>query len=130
MPRMIGSGLSRREREILEILHRLGEATVTEVYEAMPDAPTYSAVRSILRIMEEKGHIRHREDGKRYVYLAAESHQDAAKSALQNVMETFFAGSLEGVVRTFLSSQEAKLSKDELDQLSALIDEAKRREGR
>ena len=125
---MIGSGLSRREREILEILHRLGEATVTEVYEAMPDAPTYSAVRSILRIMEEKGHILHREDGKRYVYLAAESRQAAAKSAVQNVMETFFGGSLEGMVRTFLSSDESKLSKDELNQLANLIEEAKKRE--
>lgn len=128
MPRMIGSGLSRREREIMEILHRLGEATGGEIYEAMPDAPTYSAVRSILRIMEEKGHVRHREDGKRYVYLPAEDRSDAAKSALQNVMSTFFGGSLEGVVRTFLSSQEANISKDELDQLSALIEEAKRRE--
>jgi BlaI family transcriptional regulator, penicillinase repressor len=128
MPKMVGTGLSRREREILEILHRLGEGTVTEVYEAMPEAPSYSAVRSILRIMEEKHLINHREDGKRYVFLPAVGRNEAAKSAIQNVMNTFFNGSFEGVVRTFLSSEETNLSKDELNQLSTLIEEAKKRE--
>ena len=128
MPRMIGSGLSRREREIVDILHRMGQATANEVHEAMPDAPTYSAVRSTLRILEEKGHVKHIEDGKRYVYLPAEPRQAAAQSALDQVVQTFFGGSLEGVVRTFLSGNEASVSNEELDRLAALIESAKARE--
>jgi len=128
MPRMIGSGLSRREREIVDILHRLGQATASEVHAAMQDAPTYSAVRSTLRILEEKGHVRHEEDGKRYVYLPAESRQAAARSALDQVLNTFFGGSLEGVVRTLLSNDEAHVSEEQLNRLSALIEDAKRRE--
>jgi BlaI family penicillinase repressor len=130
MPRMIGSGLSRREREIADILHRLGQATATEVHEAMTDAPTYSAARSILRILEEKGHVKHIEDGKRYVYVPVETRQVAAKSALDQVVQTFFGGSLEGVVRTFLSGDEVKVSTEELDRLSALIESARTQEGK
>ncbi|AIE85389.1 transcriptional repressor, CopY family [Fimbriimonas ginsengisoli Gsoil 348] len=122
---MIGSGLSRREREIVDILHRLGKSTAAEVHEAMTDAPSYSAVRSILRILEEKGHIRHEEDGKRYVYLPAEPRQAAAKSALNQVVQTFFGGSLEGMVRTFLSGDETTVSDEELNRLSAIIEQAK-----
>ena len=125
---MIGNGLSRREREIVQILHRLGRASATEVHEAIPNAPSYSAVRSILRILEEKGHIRHEEDGKRYMYLPAESSQDAAKTALDQIMNTFFAGSAEGVVRTLLSTSESRVSDQELDRLAALIEDARKRE--
>jgi BlaI family penicillinase repressor len=122
---MIGRGLSRREREVLEALHRLGRATAAEVMAAMPDPPSYSAVRSVLRILEEKGHARHEEDGKRYLYIAVESRQKAAQSALTQVMQTFFGGSLESAVRTFLD-QDSDLSEEELDRLSKLIEDAKR----
>jgi predicted transcriptional regulator len=94
----------------------------------MPNAPTYSAVRSTLRILEEKGHILHRQDGKRFVYEPAVAKQEAAKSALNQLVTTFFAGSLEGVVRTFLSGDESKVPADELDRLSKLIEEARLKE--
>ena len=124
----MGGGLSRREREMVEILHRLGRATAAEVHEQMENAPTYSAVRATLRILEEKGHIVHVQDGKRFVFEPAVAKQDAAKSALDQLVTTFFGGSLEGVVRTFLSSEEANIQGDELDRLSALIEEAKKKE--
>jgi predicted transcriptional regulator len=124
----VGSGLSRRERQIVDILHELGKATASEVHEAMPDAPTYSAVRATLRILEEKGHAVHEIDGKRYVYVPAVPRQVAAKSALDQVVRTFFAGSLEGVVRTFLSGEESQISSEELTRVSALIEAAKKRE--
>jgi BlaI family penicillinase repressor len=127
MPRLTG-GLSRREREIVEILHRLGSATAAEVHEQIPHAPSYSAVRATLRILEEKGHIRHAQDGKRFVYSPAVAKEEAAKSALEQLLNTFFGGSLEGVVRTFLSGEEAALDRDELDRLSALIEDAKKKE--
>ena len=122
-------GLSRRERQIVDILHRLGKATANEVHEAIPDAPTYSAVRATLRILEEKGHAVHEIDGKRYVYVPSEPRQVAAQSALDQVVRTFFGGSLEGVVRTFLSGKEAQISEEELSRVSKLIESAKRKEG-
>jgi BlaI family penicillinase repressor len=122
------SGLSRREREIVEILHRIGRATASDVHESMPAAPTYSAVRATLRILEEKGHVSHELDGKRYVYLPAIPRQEAARSALDQVVNTFFGGSLEGMVRTFLSTSETNVQSDELDRLAVLIEEAKRNE--
>jgi len=128
MPKMIGRGLSRREREILEILHRIRNATANEIMDAMPEPPSHSAVRSILRIMEEKGHIQHIEEGKRYVYSPVEAPQTAAQSALRQVMQTFFAGSLEQVVKTFLSDSDGKVSEEELDRLSQIIDGAKKQE--
>jgi predicted transcriptional regulator len=122
-------GLSRRERQIVDILHRLGKATAQEVHEALPDAPTYSAVRATLRILEEKGHAVHEIDGKRYVYVPAVPRQVAAESALDQVVRTFFAGSLEGVVRTFLSGKETQVSEEELNRISQLIEDAKHNEG-
>lgn len=127
MPKMRANGLSRREREILDILHRLGKASVQEVCEAMEAAPSYSSVRSLLGILVEKGIARHHEDGKRYLYSAAESSEQAAQSAIKRVVDTFFGGKIDGVVRTFLSDDEAKLSKEELDELSKLIEEARKR---
>ncbi len=113
---------------MLEILHRLGQATAAEVHEQMESAPTYSAVRATLRILEEKGHVVHIQDGKRFVYEPAVEKQEAAKSALNQLVTTFFGGSLEGVVRTFLSDEESGVRADELDRLSALIEEAKLKE--
>src|ERR1051326_8032806 len=128
MPRMVGSGLSRREREILDILHRLGQATVAEVLELLPEPPSYSAVRSILRILEEKGHVRHREDGKRYLYSPVEPPQSAAHSALLQVVTNFFGGSLEQAVKAFLTDRDAEVSTEELARLSDMIEEARNQE--
>lgn len=127
MPHMIGTGLSRREREALEILNRLGQATALEIQAALPDAPSYSAVRSVLRILVAKGHARHEEQGKRYLYLPTESQPQAARSALRGVLQTFFGGSLSGAVKTFLSDEDADLTEAELSELAALIDQARSR---
>ena len=126
MPRMIGSGLSRREREILEILFRLGKATANDVQNALSEAPSHSAVRSILRVLEEKGHIAHEEEGKRFLYRPTQAHDSAAHSALHNVVQTFFGGSLESAVKTFLSAKDTRLSDEELDRMAELITEARK----
>jgi predicted transcriptional regulator len=125
---MIGSGLSRREREILEILHRLGSASANEIQDGLSDPPSYSAVRSILRILEAKGHVQHREEGKRYLYAPTEARQTAARTALNQVVQTFFGGSLEEAVKTFLSDQEAQISQEELERLAAMITQARNAE--
>ena len=121
--------LTRREREIMDILYRRGRATAAEVLEDMADPPTYSAVRALLRILEDEGHIRHVQDGPRYVYLPAVVRSDARKSALSHVVATFFDGSIEQAVATLVESSRSKLSTDELDRLAQLIDKAKK-EGR
>lgn len=121
--------LSRRERQIMDIVYALGRATAAQVREAMPDAPGYSAVRAMLRILEEKGHLRHESDGTRYVYLATKPRGQAARSTLRQVVQTFFGGSVEQTVATLLSAPETRLSADELERLSVLIEEAKK-EGR
>jgi BlaI family penicillinase repressor len=126
MPRMIGTGLSRREREILDILYRLGRASAAEVLEALPEPPSYSAVRALLRILEEKGHIRH--EGKRYLYLPTQPRNAIASTALKNVLQTFFGGSLENAVKTFLSDTDANLSDEELDRMTQLLEEARKAE--
>jgi BlaI family penicillinase repressor len=128
MPRMVGTGLSRREREILDILHRLGQATVAEVRDLLPEPPSYSAVRSILRILGEKGHVRFREDGKRYLYSPVEAPQSAARSALQQVVQNFFGGSLEHAVKAFLTDGDADVSAEELERLSKMIEQARSEE--
>ncbi len=125
MPRKIGSGLSMREREIVDILHRVGKASVAEVQELLPDPPSYSSVRSILRILEQKGHVRHIEDGKRYLYAPLESRPTAARAALQQVVRNFFGGSLEQAVTAFLADSEAEISRDELGRLADLIERAR-----
>lgn len=121
--------LTRREREIMDILYRRGRATAAEVLEDMTDPPTYSAVRALLRILEDEGHIRHVQDGPRYVYLPAVARSDARKSALSHVVATFFDGSVEQAVATLVESSRSKLSTDELERLAQLIDKAKK-EGR
>ena len=121
--------LTRREREIMDILYRRERATAAEVLEDMTNAPTYSAVRALLRILEDEGHIKHVQDGPRYVYLPAVARNDARKSALSHVVATFFDGSVEDAVVALVESSRAKLSKEELDRLSQLIAKAKK-EGR
>ncbi|HUS30669.1 MAG TPA: BlaI/MecI/CopY family transcriptional regulator [Kofleriaceae bacterium] len=121
------STLTRREREIMDILYRRERATAAEVLEEMADPPSYSAVRALLRILEDEGHIKHVQDGPRYVYLPAVARNDARKSALSHVVTTFFEGSVEQAVATLV--ERSKLSKDELDRLAQLIEKAKK-EGR
>jgi predicted transcriptional regulator len=110
---------------MLDILHRQGKCSVQDVCDAMESAPSYSSVRSTLGILVEKGIAKSEEDGKRYLYSAAESSQEAAKSAVTKLVDTFFGGRLEGVVRTFLSDKESKITDEELDQLAKLIEASK-----
>ncbi|MGZ5494222.1 MAG: BlaI/MecI/CopY family transcriptional regulator [Thermoanaerobaculia bacterium] len=120
--------LSRREREMMNIIFRNGKATANEVMEEMPEAPSYSAVRATLRVLEQKGHVRHQHDGTRYVYIPTVTREKAGVSALDQLLATFFDGSAANVVATLLERKE-KLTSDELDRLSMLISEA-RKEGR
>jgi predicted transcriptional regulator len=130
MPKMIGTGLSRREREMLDVLHRRGRASAAEVLGELASPPSYSAVRSILRILEEKGLVRHQEQGKRYLYLPTQSPRAAARSALKQVVANFFGGSLERAVKTFLSAADTRVSDDELRNLSQLIKRARQGKGK
>ena len=119
--------LSRRERQILDILYAKGSATAAEVREALPDPPSYSAVRALLRILEEKGHAKHETQGTRYVYLPSVSRERARNSALTRIVTTFFDGSAAQAAAALVDS--GSLSNDELERLSALIERA-RKEGR
>ena len=121
--------LSRRERQIMDILHRRGRATVAEVMAALTGDPAYSTVRAQLRVLEEKGHVRHEEQQLRYVYLPAVSRQTARRSALNHLLDTFFEGSPEKVVEALLGRDRSKLSDDELERMARLIERA-RSEGR
>lgn len=118
--------LSRRERQILDVLYRLGQATAQQVLAALPDSPSYSAVRAHLRILEEKGHIRHSEDGPRYLFHPAVEPGTARRSALTHLLNTFFDGSPARAAAALLDDGTAKLSAEELDRLQALIDKARR----
>jgi BlaI family penicillinase repressor len=121
--------MSRRERQIMEIIHRRGQATAQEVMEDIPDAPSYSAVRALLRLMEEKGYVCHQKDGPRYLYRATQAREKARNSALRNLLRTFFDNSASEAVAALLDISATKLSKDELDRLSQMIEKA-REEGR
>jgi BlaI family transcriptional regulator, penicillinase repressor len=119
------NALSRRERQVMDILYRRGEATVAEVMTDLPDPPTYSAVRSILRILMEKDMITHREDGPRYVYLPAVNTDRARDDALKHVIRTFFDGSAEQAVAAVLRMSDADLSAIEVEQLREKIKKAR-----
>ena len=121
--------LSRRERQIMSVVHRLGRATAADVLAAMPEPPSYSAVRAMLRILEDKGQLKHEQDGPRYVYSTTMPVERAGRSALRDVVTTFFAGSAEEAVATLIDMNERKLSGEELDRLADLINRA-REEGR
>lgn len=118
--------LSRRERQILDILYRLQQATAAQVQAEMTDEPNYSTVRTQLRVLEEKGHVRHLEDGSRYVYMPVVAKETARKSALRHMMDTFFEGSAENVVAALLGGEAKRLSGEELDRLSRQIDEVRK----
>ena len=117
--------LSRRERQIMDILYQRERATAAEVHADLPDRPSYSAVRAKLRVLEEKGHIRHEEEALRYVFVPTMPREKAKKSALNHMLETFFEGSVEQTVAALLDLSAAKLSQSELDRLAGLIEQAK-----
>ena len=122
----MGDDLSRRERQVMDILFRRGEATVAEVMAELPEPPTYSAVRSILRILAEKKLITHREDGPRYVYLPAVSTSGAREEALRHVVRTFFEGSVEHAATALLDISDARIGEAEMKRLQAIIRKARR----
>lgn len=118
--------LSRRERQILDILYQRGRASAQEVREDLPESPSYSAVRALLRILEEKGHIRHEAEGTKYVYVPVISRARARKSALNRVIDTFFEGSAEQTMAALLDPGSRKLSAEELDRVAQLIEQARK----
>jgi predicted transcriptional regulator len=120
--------LSRRERQIMDAIYRRGRATAAEVLEDIPDPPSYSAVRAMLRLLEEKGHVRHEQDGPRYVFIPTVNRERAKKTALTHVVRTFFDGSATDAMAALLDG-DSKLSETELDRLSDMITQA-RKEGR
>jgi len=124
--RTIHRDLSRRERQILDIIYQSGRATAADVQTALPDPPSYSAVRALLRILEDKGHVRHEQDGPRYIYLPTVARNNAQRSALRHILQTFFEGSAEQAISALLDDDSTKLSSAELDRLANLIDHARR----
>ncbi|HZJ15210.1 MAG TPA: BlaI/MecI/CopY family transcriptional regulator [Chthoniobacteraceae bacterium] len=127
MPENRTRHLSRRQRQIMDIVYARGEATATEVGEALPDPPAHSTVRTLLRILEEKGHLKHREDGPRYVFLPTEPREKASRSALKRVVQTFFDGSLASAVAALVDGGSGKLSAEELRRIEIVIESAKKK---
>src|ERR1700757_1830006 len=122
-------GLSRRERQIMDILYQRGKASANDVREAMPDPPSYSAVRAMLRVLEEKGHIKHQAEGLKYVYLPTVARDKAKRSAVKHLVDTFFSDSPEQVVAALLDVSSTRLTREELDRMTEMIERAKK-EGR
>ena len=122
-------GLSRRERQILEILYRRGKASAADVRADMDDAPSYSAVRAMLRVLEEKGHVKHQAEGLKYVYLPTVTRERAKRSAVKHLLDTFFNDSPEQIVAALLDVSATRLTRAELDRMAQLIEKA-RKEGR
>jgi BlaI family penicillinase repressor len=119
------SALSRRERQIMDILYQRGKSSASEVREAMPDAPSYSAVRAMLRVLEDKGHVKHRSEGLRYVYLPMVAHDKARRSAVKHLVDTFFRDTPEDVVAALLDVSSPRVTRAELDRMSEMIERAK-----
>jgi predicted transcriptional regulator len=120
------TALSRRERQIMDILYKLERASVGQVLAKLADKPSYSTVRAQLRVLEEKGHVRHEEHGLRYVYAPAVPRDVARRSALRHLVETFFDGSTEKVVAALLGGEVARISPEELDRLARLISKGRK----
>lgn len=118
--------LSRRERQILDILYARGRATAAEIQAALPDPPSYSAARALLRVLEDKGHVRHEEDGPRYMYMPKVPRDRARKSALKHMVETFFGGSQADAAAALLDPSASKLTREDLDRIESLIARAKK----
>lgn len=121
--------LSRREREIMDIIYNMGEATASQVLDNLPNPPSYSAVRALLKVLEDKGHLSHKQDGPRYVFFPTTPREEARENALKHLLKTFFDNSTEKAVAALLDLSEEKLSTEDYDRLSLLIAKA-RQEGR
>lgn len=130
MPRSNYDALSKRERQVIEILHRLGSAPVSTIADAMPDGPSYDSVRMTLAVLERKGHVRHSREGRRYVYAPRQRTRSAARSALSNVVDTFFRGSVTDAVHSLLDEESTRISNDELEALEAAVARARKQRGR
>lgn len=117
--------LGRRERQIMEVIYRLGRASASEVRRHLPDTPSNSAVRGMLRHLEEKGHLRHERDGKRYIYLPTVPRSDMRESTMRHVLRTFFAGSTAAAMAALLEAKEEPASEEELNALQRIIDRAR-----
>lgn len=122
----LAAGLSRRERQIMDILYQRGKASASEVREAMPNAPGYSAVRAMLRVLEEKGHVRHQAEELRYVYFPTVNRDKAKLSAVKHLLDTFFNDSPEQIVAALLDVSSTRLSREELERMAEMIERAKR----
>ena len=129
MAKTLHTVLSRRERQIIDVLYRRGRATAAEVMADLPGDPSYSTVRTQLRVLEAKGHVRHEDDGQRYVYSPAIPRSTVRRSALKHLVETFFDGSVEQTMAALLGGDAARLSDDELERIAELVAKA-RKEGR
>ena len=130
MTKPLHSALTRRERQIMDILYRRGRATAAEVLEELPGQTSYSTVRTQLRVLEEKGHVRHDEEGLRYVYLPAVPRHAARKSALRHLVDTFFDGSTEKAVAALLGGEGSRLSDEELARITDLVAKARKEGGK
>ena len=130
MTRPPHAALSRRERQIMDILYRRGRATANEVMADLTGDPSYSTVRTQLRVLEAKGHVRHDEEGLRYVYLPALPRHTARRSALRHLVDTFFDGSTEKVVGALLGGETARFSDEELDRIAEMVEKARKGGGR
>ena len=126
MTRTLHTVLTRRERQIMDILFRRGRTTAAEVMAELPGNPSYSTVRTQLRVLEEKGHVRHEESGLRYVYVPVVTRQAARKSALRHMVDTFFDGSAEQAVAALLGGEGSRISDAEIDRIAALVDKARK----
>jgi predicted transcriptional regulator len=124
-PRTAHSGLTKRERQIMDALYRLGRATASEILEQIPGAPSYSTVRTQLRVLEEKGHVRHEAQGLRYLYAPTVPRHAARKTALRHLVDTFFDGSPGNVVTALLGSDAGKLSDEELERIARIVKAAR-----
>jgi predicted transcriptional regulator len=129
MAKSLHAVLTRRERQIMDILFRRGRATAAEVMDELPGDPSYSTVRTQLRVLEDKGHVRHEEEGLRYIYMPAVARRAARKSALRHLVDTFFDGSAENVVAALLGGEGARLSEGELQRIADLVAKV-RKEGK
>ena len=118
--------LSRRERQIMDILFAQGRSTAADVMTALPDPPSYSAVRAMLRILEDKGHVRHEQDGPRYIYVPTVARESAKRFAIRHVLKTFFDGSATQAISALLDEDGEKLSDAELDRLAGMIERARK----
>ncbi|MBI5282544.1 MAG: BlaI/MecI/CopY family transcriptional regulator [Candidatus Solibacter usitatus] len=122
----VTGGLSRRERQILEILYQRGKASAAEVQTAMADAPSYSSVRTLLRVLEDKGHVKHLAEGLKYIYMPVVGREEAKRSAVKHLLDTYFGGSPEQIVAALLDVSSMRFKREDLDRMAEMIEKAKR----